>query len=290
MHKTGVIVSKMLLVSQIAVCSLVKFSDAITDPRAFAALQTAGSALNTSLQVNPAFQNLAYNTNASSKLTSQDVTQHLQLVRANAIQPAVMLFQTQDAAKMWRKRGQAQAVHNIYDSDIPRSPAEEREYVKMLKIAFKYMGPDCRYTQQEQVFLTRQQTEETEKEIESWCWQLLQEITRRQFLGRPTTLVKRKNAYMNKDSLTFAQRFSAVHNALKLEKRCCIRFSNMAGWHTRLANDPVSELAELQKNDEINDKRAMNRKAEMDATKELTRELEEVKSKEKSRKRARATT
>jgi hypothetical protein len=61
----------------------------------------------------------------------------------------------------------------------------------------------------------------------------------------------------------------------------------MAGRHKRVANDPLSELAELQKVDEINDKRAMNRKTKIEATKELASTLEEVKSKEKSRKRAR---
>jgi hypothetical protein len=77
------------------------------------------------------------------------------------------------------------------------------------------------------------------------------------------------------------------HKNLKLQRRCCIRFSNIADWHKRLTNDPMSEVADINKNDMIYDKRAMNRKAEIEATKELTRALEEVKSEGKPRKRAR---
>ena len=189
-------------------------------------------------------------------VTSYHITRHLQLARLNAIQPAVPIFQTADSAKQWRKHEQSQGIFDVNDTDFPRSSAEQREYVHLLAIAFKYLGVGCKSTKQEQVFVGRQQTPDGEKEIESWCWMLVGEIMRRQLSGRPSDFTKLKFASLDPNNQTFAQRFSAVYNALKLEKRCCIRFSNMAAWHKRLANNPMAEIAEIRKNDLINHKRA----------------------------------
>ena len=201
------------------------------------------------------------------------------------MQPAVTIFQTQDAAKAWRKRGQTQVLQPFQDTSLPSSLAEERDCIYLLKNAFDFMGTGCRYTEQERLFVTRLNTNDGKKEVESWCWRLLKEMVRRQSEGRPKDIARRKTASLDEDLQTFAERFAAVFNALRLEKRCCIRFSNMADWHKRLANDPISEVADITKNDLINDKRAQDRKAKYAEAKELAKALDEEKSKSMPKKR-----
>lgn len=244
------------------ICILSRVSDEATAPETTDPLPRSITKAfpGKSRQHTPASSSSSDSTDRPHDLTSQQVTQHLRSVRTNPQhQSAVTLFQSENDAERWRKRGQNQAVLNIQDATFPRSPAEEQEYVQLLKCAFKYMGVGSICTSQEQLFMTRPRNENGEKEIESWCWQLLKEIMLRQSRGRPLDLVRRKSAFLDPISQTFAERFAAVHNALKLEKRCCIRFSNMAGWHKRLANDPSSELAEIVKNDWINWKKAEER-------------------------------
>lgn len=207
--------------------------------------------------VTPASKMASDSDDRRSDLTSQEVKQLLSFIRTDQQhQPAITHFQDDSAAKLWRKRGQSQTVQNIQDTSFPRTPAEEREYVVLLKTAFKYLEAGASCSHQEYLFMMRQRDEDGEKAIESWCWQVLKQIIRRQTLGRPTDLHKRRTASLDPVSLTFAERFSVVHNALKFEKRCCIRFSTMASWHKRLANNPLGEMEEYQKNDNLNWKRA----------------------------------
>jgi hypothetical protein len=195
-----------------------------------------------------------------SDLTSRHVMQYLRTVRTDAQhQPAITLFRDNDAAKVWRERRQSQPIFNIQDTAYPRTPAEEREYVRLLKNAFKYMGTGTKCNSSEQIFMTRTLSNDGEKEIESWMWQLLKEITNRQSYGRPSNLVRRKSG-LDPANQTFAERFSTVFNALRFEKRCCHRFSSISNWHKRLANDAMSEVEEYRKNDKTNWKRAKEKK------------------------------
>jgi hypothetical protein len=259
---------------------LLEVANADVDPN-ISDFQSASSAMSSIQQSATASPFSSTEIQQPGTLTSQQVSQHLQSARLNVVQPAVTLFQTAESAKQWRKRGQNQPVPNINDTEFPQSPAEQREYIHLLKAAFEYIGDGCKYTKQERLFLTKQRTQHCKMEIESWCWQLLGEIMRRQLHGRPSESTKLKHASLDPEVETFAQRFSAVYNALKFEKRCCIRFANMAAWHKRLANDPKTEVAELQKNDSINEKRAKK----IAEAKGVAKSLKDGKAKETKRKR-----
>jgi hypothetical protein len=281
----GTTASKFLKVTRI----ISRIPDLAVAPETteFLLTATANECPNTSPQDTLGSQSSSDSTDRPHDLTSEQVTRYLRSVRKNPQhQSAVTHFQSEKDAERWRKRGQNQAVLNVQDTTFPRSLAEEREYVQLLKDAFKYMGTGSICTSQEQLFITRPRKEDGEKEIESWCWQLLKEIMLRQSRGRPLDLVKRKSAFLDPVSQTFAERFAAVHNALKLEKRCCIRFSNMAEWHKRLANDPSSELAEIAKNDLINRKKAEDKRAKHTETAALAEALEKEKAKSMPRNRS----
>jgi hypothetical protein len=163
---------------------------------------TANECPNTSPQDTFGSQSSSDSTDRPHDLTSEQVTRYLRSVRKNPQhQSAVTHFQSEKDAERWRKRGQNQAVLNVQDTTFPRSLAEEREYVQLLRDAFKYMGTGSICTSQEQLFITRPRKEDGEKEIESWCWQLLKEIMLRQSRGRPLDLVKRKSAFLDPVSL-----------------------------------------------------------------------------------------
>jgi hypothetical protein len=174
---------------------------------------------------------------------------------------AETVFANATEAKAWRKRKQTQVVKDTQDLAMPKSDAEEREYVQSLASAFMYLGPGCSYNQSELNFLTSTKDPLTTAQVESYCWQVFEQIMRRHTSGRPSDLAKRtKNKYGSEET-TFAERFSIIFNLMRLEKRCCIRFSNMAGWHKRFANDPKGEMAEIVKNDKVNWEKAQKSKA-----------------------------
>jgi hypothetical protein len=119
----------------------------------------------------------------------------------------------------------------------------------------------------------------SDAQIEAWCKGLLECIIRRHKQGAPFFTRKERAACEHSEEYAqFEERFAAVKEILKTEKRACRRFSTMPGkgWAERLADDPVFERDSIMVNDTTNSSRGQRLQNVRDNSKDIFKYLEKL--------------